>query len=303
MKKELKNRGLSTVGNKNELQERLQLAMIETDAALDPNISELLDEDVLNVCSHPSQEMVIKLPHEKYFAHPFRFFQDDELDEEDKSLLAEETSHIEDESLLSTSSHSTKADAGLVDHTVEPEKKIVLKRTAPITAPASSDTLDATKSENEDKSSPKVAKLSNLTAAERLELRTKKFGLTPSSTPVNTELKKQARAERFGLKTTNPTESDKTVEVAKPANNKIDTSNLGEVSVEVLKKRAERFGTVSSKLASVENVEKLAKRQDRFGVTAPTTTPAENANGSSKPTIDYEEKARLRLERFKQEVK
>lgn len=49
MKKELKNRGLSTVGNKNELQERLQLASLETDAALDPNISELLDEDVLDV--------------------------------------------------------------------------------------------------------------------------------------------------------------------------------------------------------------------------------------------------------------
>lgn len=49
LKKELKNRGLSTVGNKNELQERLQLASLETDAALDPNISELLDEDVLDV--------------------------------------------------------------------------------------------------------------------------------------------------------------------------------------------------------------------------------------------------------------
>lgn len=51
LKKECKNRGLSTVGNKNELQERLQLASLETDAALDPNISELLDEDVLNVSS------------------------------------------------------------------------------------------------------------------------------------------------------------------------------------------------------------------------------------------------------------
>lgn len=37
------------MGNKNELQERLQLATLETDAVLDPNISELLDEDVLNV--------------------------------------------------------------------------------------------------------------------------------------------------------------------------------------------------------------------------------------------------------------
>lgn len=50
LKKELKNRGLSTVGNKNELQERLQLAALES-SVLDPNVSDLLDEDVLIVSS------------------------------------------------------------------------------------------------------------------------------------------------------------------------------------------------------------------------------------------------------------
>lgn len=53
LKKELKNRGLSTVGNKTELQERLQLATLEeTESVLDPNVSDLLDEDVLIVSTN-----------------------------------------------------------------------------------------------------------------------------------------------------------------------------------------------------------------------------------------------------------
>lgn len=218
---------------------------------------------------------------------------------------------------------STTADA-------EPEKKtIVLKRavttiTAPTDTPAAAETTTVAGEEP----SPKVAKLTELTALERLELRSKKFGAAAASLPVNTELKKQARAERFGIKTTETAPATTTEAVkatvspaAKPAanNRKIDISTLEAVSVEVLKKRAERFGAVSSKLASVEAAERLAKRQDRFGITAPTTvaaapaasTPATTTattdsaapNGSSTAAKDYAERAKLRLERFKTEVK
>lgn len=302
MKKELKNRGLSTTGNKNELQERLQLASLESAAVLDPNISELLDEeDVLNVSKqHCLSQNILKN----------RRFQDDELDEEDKSLLADESSHIEDESLLSTSSHSTKADL-VTQPAVESEspKKILLKRSI---APPAAET-EATTTEEP---SPKVVKLTELTAAERLELRMKKFGASGGSVPVNSDLRKQARAERFGVKaaaattetTTTPAKSNSE---NKPANNKLDTSNLEAVSVEVLKKRAERFGAVSSKLISVENAERLAKRQDRFGVAAPKvaaeitttkaveTTPASNGSTTTAVKSDFAEKAKMRLERFK----
>lgn len=246
-------------------------------------------------------------------------FQDDELDDEDKSLLADESSHIEEESLLSTSSHSTKADAPLPP--LADEKKIVLKRTVTtITAPTTS---DATADAATDESSPKVAKLTQLTAAERLELRTKKFGAAAASLPVNTELKKQARAERFGIKspetTTTPAAASEPTaagEKKQPASNKIDTSTLEVVSVEVLKKRAERFGTVSSKLVVAENAERLAKRGDRFGITAPANSaekePASNGSPatdaaatttSSAAATDYAERAKKRLDRFKQEVK
>lgn len=245
--------------------------------------------------------------------------QDDELDDEDKSLLADETSHIEDESLLSTSSHSTKADGPATageTSSVVPEKKIVLKRSVPITAPTT--TTDAAGSSETEEPAEKSSKLTQLTAAERLELRTKKFGIAASSLPVNTELKKQARAERFGVKTSateEPAAKTTVTEAKKPAaSNKIDTSTLEAVSVEVLKKRAERFGTVSSKLVSVENEERLAKRQGRFGITAPTAAatkvvPSNGAAAVTAPTTtsaaakDYADRAKLRLERFKQEVK
>lgn len=245
------------------------------------------------------------------------YFQDDELDEEDKSLLADESSHIEDESLLSTSSHSTKAEiqapeVAAASVPTEPEKKIVLKRTVPILPPTTTEPEPASTEEP----SPKVAKVTVLTAAERLELRAKKFGAASATLPINTDLKKQARAERFGIKVDETTEKSTTTTAAatpttvtnKPSSQKLDISSLETVSVEVLKKRAERFGTVSSKLVSVEKEEKLAKRQDRFGITAPSatakTTPAANGSSTAATTTnDYAERAKSRLERFKQEVK
>lgn len=221
--------------------------------------------------------------------------------------MADESSHIEDESLLSTSSHSTKAE--LSTATSAPEKKIVvLKRS--IAAPAPDATTATVPATNEP--SPKVAKLTELTATERLELRMKKFGgasaVSNAATgiPVNTDLKRQARAERFGIKTTTTTSTptavgaEKSNSENKPANNKIDTSTLETVSVEVLKKRAERFGTVSSKLVTAENAERLAKRQDRFGPAAVTATPS---NDSAPITDAAAERAKMRLERFKTQVK
>lgn len=207
-----------------------------------------------------------------------------------------ESSHIEDESLLSTSSHSTTANPL---NSSETEKKIVLKRTSITVAPTEPTEADP-------QPAPKVAKVTQLSAAERLEIRTKKFGA--AAIPPTSDLKKQARAERFGLKTeTTPTPKGATEN--KPANNKIDTSQLEAVSVEVLKKRAERFGAVSSKLVTVENAERLAKRQERFGISVATPTKATVAPGATAPATtssngsDYAEKAKMRLERFKTEVK
>ena len=99
----------------------------------------------------------------------------------------------------------------------------------------------------------------------------------------------QARAARFGLTS---------------ASSITSAGNSTPASLEALKKRAERFGgSVSSEMSKLEQEEKLAKRQARFGLAASSSpAPSATANGAGKVatgSVDYAEKARLRLERFK----
>lgn len=142
--------------------------------------------------------------------------------------------------------------------------------------------------ENSDK---KVVKLSELTFKERLEMRAKKFG----SAAIPSDAKKIVRAERFGLTTT------KTIDKSKISDNSIKNGTSTTPTAEVLKKRAERFGvSVSKSMIKLENDEKLMKRQQRFGTTGNNETKNDNNTQSS---VDYAEKARLRLERFKTTVK
>uniref|UniRef100_A0A8C7F2P6 SAP domain-containing ribonucleoprotein-like n=1 Tax=Oncorhynchus kisutch TaxID=8019 RepID=A0A8C7F2P6_ONCKI len=93
--------------------------------------------------------------------------------------------------------------------------------------------------------------------------------------------KLQKRAERFNLPATADSKKEARASVA---NSKLT------VSVEVLKKRAERFGmNVSSVAKTVEVDEKLKKRKERFGIlTAAAVVGAE----------DSEVKKRKRADRF-----
>ncbi|XP_010879472.1 SAP domain-containing ribonucleoprotein [Esox lucius] len=122
----------------------------------------------------------------------------------------------------------------------------------------------------------KLVKITAPTAAdERLQKRAERFNL-----PATADSKKEARAARFGLPA--PTQSSTpgaAVASSKPA-----------VSVEVLKKRAERFGmNVSPVAKTVEVDEKLKKRKERFGIlTAAAAFGVE----------DSEAKKRKRAERF-----
>lgn len=77
-------------------------------------------------------------------------------------------------------------------------------------------------------------------------MRAKKFGVT-----ISGEAKKAARAARFGT----------TI-----SNGKSITTDAPPATVDMLKKRAERFGTsVSTVMTKLETQEKLEKRRQRFG--------------------------------------
>ncbi|XP_058647384.1 SAP domain-containing ribonucleoprotein isoform X3 [Onychostoma macrolepis] len=94
---------------------------------------------------------------------------------------------------------------------------------------------------------------------ERLQKRAERFNLPP-----NADSKKAARAARFGLEEPESVSSK-------------GTSTKPNVDVEVLKKRAERFGmNVSSVSKKIEDDEKLKKRKERFGIV--TSAAAGGAN-------------------------
>lgn len=335
LKKELKMRNLSVMGNKNELIDRLQSALLDGDSTLDDsalNADDILDDDVLN--------------------------DDDDLDEdEEKSLL--DSNH--EDSVLKTPPEAKSAESS---SDAVSTKKIILKRklniTGPsdstmatnqpatpteeslllpskvakvaITAPSANDTTtsssvtviqsaaSSTPDENEEGSEKKVVKLSALTAKERLELRAKKFGV-----PIAPESAKLARSERFGTTAvTAPAASTPAVaNNSAGKNNSANTikANKEPATVDLLKKRAERFGgSVSKEMTKIENTEKLLKRNERFGsikattqvtiedtkAAAATTSTTSTAKTIAVATVgakdEFAEKALLRLERFKTTV-
>jgi len=194
------------------------------------------------------------------------------LESEEKSLL--DSTHD-----LLKSPDSSKSST---PESAPPPKKISLKRNVCIETPVFPDEkTDSTLSDKNDSSEPdkKVVKISELSAKDRLEMRAKKFGanasVTADSTPSSTKL--DARAVRFG--------------VSAPISSTVSNNS----TPDVLKKRAERFGAISTVAKKSEYEEKLMKRKERFGSEGKITITSPTKNSD-----ELAEKARLRLERFKQ---
>lgn len=243
---------------------------------------------------------------------------DDELNEELDDEANHELDSNHEDSVLKTPPDSVKSKSPEPTPPTSEvtQKKVILKRklnivfpldtptsevsTAPsektrnisISTPATTDTplsvsSVSSKDQTNVETTDKKIKLSQLTAKERLELRAKKFGA-----PIATESLKAARSERFGL-TSKPSD---TKTVSNSSSSSIKNGN-SQATVDLLKKRAERFGgSVSKVMNKIENLEKLQKRSERFGKSNENKV---TASGGSATSEQMSERARLRLERFK----
>ncbi|XP_049283307.1 uncharacterized protein LOC125763811 [Anopheles funestus] len=303
LKKELKARGLSVMGNKNELVDRLQTALLDGGDVLEDtaNSEDLLDDELNDDLLDEDKDLTDPVAEEE------QILKSPTPSETSKSVSPDQPRKPEDEPNQSSEKSSVP---------VTTARKISLKRNISITKPtlaadpSTSPLAETPKAQrqpfttqsasansgSDGEPEKKVVKLGQLSALERLEMRAKKFGAqtvppansTPAATTAATD-KMQARAARFGLTGASSGTSAATNNNSTPA------------SLEALKKRAERFGgSVSSEMSKLEQEEKLAKRQARFGQTVSSGSTASNGAGKvSSASVDYAEKARLRLERFK----
>ncbi|XP_012162134.1 uncharacterized protein LOC101459192 [Ceratitis capitata] len=279
--RELKLRWLATTGNKTELHD----GDISLEDSAISNEDALLDEDAVLA---DEAESPIAADENELLKSPIRTPKAPEstsiaLDASKISANAKKIilkRKLDDENKTSTEDF---ASATTTKENIEPPKEKILKMSErnPITvSDITIKKVSNTKANSTDSSGAASGKeVATLTQTERLELRAKKFGIDSNSTK----------------KTTTPT--------TKPARNKkliIEPIVNDAKQIELLKKRAERFGCVlSSKMAKIDAAEKLLKRKERFGARNGAAITASATPGTANTNYVWAEKARARLERFK----
>ncbi|XP_052800396.1 SAP domain-containing ribonucleoprotein-like isoform X1 [Mya arenaria] len=181
-----------------------------------------------------------------------------------------------DDKLLETTAEGADLEDAVLDENVDLTEPAAKPKIEPITASAKTDTKEEPNTEDKEATTKPIS--TSLTPAERLKLRAERFGV------VNEDMKKQLRSERFGSK--------------KEGGSKAGAGSGADV--DVLKKRAERFGQVlSSSLSKVDEDERIRKRKERFGE---ITTATNNTPKIAKITVNAnpadQEKLKKRAERF-----
>lgn len=296
LKRELKLRGLATTGNKTELQDRLQTALLEGDISLEDsaitNEDALLDEDAVLTDEEESpiaadENELLKSPTSTPTASELPSPLNENKPSTDGTNTATNQKKIILKRKVSLTNDGDKVSSATEDATsttakenTEPPKEKVLKMSErnPITV-SDLNSKEPTNSKINNGTNTSGSKVVQLSQMERLELRAKKFGLGSNSTAAAVSPKPVSNTKISSITT-------------EPAVNDVK-------QMEMLKKRAERFGcVVSSKMAKIDAAEKLQKRKERFGAGG-TTTSSSGAIASTKSDDIWAEKARARLERFK----
>ncbi|KAK9743844.1 SAP domain [Popillia japonica] len=231
LKRELKARGLSAVGNKNELMERLQNALKNKteDSAGGESVDDL-EEDLLNV-------------------------------DDDEHLDGSESGITDIDSAMDIThgqkSQKRKSQDGIPNDQPKQVKKVVLNRTSSNTDVTHNNSTDDS-IEKDKVDEKKVVKLSELSAKDRLEMRAKKFGV-----PLTVDAKRAVRAERFGTSSSKSISNNSTsVDVLKQRAERFGINVSSVVTKldndERIKRRQERFGKVA------ENTSQNNKKEERL---------------------------------------
>lgn len=158
LKKELKLRGLSTTGNKNELSERLQNALTKSDVITSESVDDL-EEDLLNVSFDRYLVLCIIRKND--------YFQDDD----DEHLDASESVILDNDLDESPKATKRKIDDETAKTEIKsaPPKKVILNRHTSIElskALAENKEKDSDNEKQEQKEDKKIIKLSSLSAKE-----------------------------------------------------------------------------------------------------------------------------------------
>lgn len=300
LKRELKVRGLSAAGNKNELQERLQAAMdgeplLEDSSLVGEDIldeeegvlsdeEKILGSDENELLKSPTTTPTTILPKTLGIENKDAVLEDDILESPTtttKKIILKRKSSLNSGSTLETNAITTKENTE-----PSPAKAVKMSERNPITMG------NEKKDDVEQAGAAAAKKVKELTMQERLELRAKKFGIEAKTTVAPAAAAMTAKEKNAAISVAPVVSSEK--------------------QVELLKKRAERFGCVTStNLAKLDAEERLLKRKQRFGGEVNSTTKtkvAENniissttaaSSENNTNTDEWAEKARKRLERFK----